>query len=329
MSQYSAIGTLMQGSGGLYAVKIDRCDTPLSGVTVHTRARGNMRRDGLLVGDRVCIEYSDSSFTLTDGKITPCNDSAGLPECAICSVLERKNELIRPAMANLDTLFIVCAAAKPDPDPLTVDKLISVCEYYGIAPVIVIGKEDLDTDNAKRLEDIYKKVGYPVFRLSCMQNTGILPLQEFIKENCAGKISAFSGASGVGKSTLMSRIFPELGLETGEISKKNGRGKHTTRRIDLFTVNVGENEALIADTPGFTCIDFENFDFLPFEALPSTMKDFLPFYKNCRYLDCSHTREQECGVAQALREGKISESRHESFISMYETLRRKEKNKYS
>ena len=329
MSVYTCSGTLMQGSGGLYLVKLDKSGSPLSGCAVRLRARGNMRRAGLLVGDRVDGEYTDSSFVLAGGMTAVADDSSGLPDGAITLVHPRKNRLIRPAMANLDNLFIVCAAQSPDPDLLMTDKLLSVCEYYGILPAVVITKYDLNPENALKIREIYRNAGYDAFALSCLENTGIDEFEDYITGCCRGRISAFTGVSGAGKSTLMSRLFPSLRLEAGEISGKTGRGRHTTRRVDLFVIDDEDGEALIADTPGFSFIDFENFDFLPFEALADTMKDFIPYYPDCRYPDCTHTKEKECGVAQAVRAGRISPSRHESYLAMYESLKKREKNKYS
>jgi ribosome biogenesis GTPase len=170
---------------------------------------------------------------------------------------------------------------------------------------------------------IYRSAGYPVFPVSCRLGTGLGELRGYMERELPGTVAAFAGVSGAGKSTLMSALFPELRTEAGDVSRKTGRGRNTTRRIDLYPVSAGSGSFLLADTPGFSLIDFENFDFLPFAALPDTMREFGPYYGGCRYPDCSHTRERECAVARAAEEGRIAPSRRESYIAMYDILRNK------
>ncbi len=321
MPGYTARGTVLRGTGGLYLVKTDPGKESLAGRNILCRARGTLRRGGLLVGDRVTLSYTDVSVSALNDEDRSAGD--GLPECAVSGVLERKNELIRPAMANLDNMFIVCAAARPDPDLFTIDKMLSVCEYLGISAALIAGKSDLDPDSADRLCSVYGSAGYPAFRVSCVTGEGIPELESYMAGVLPGKVSAFAGVSGAGKSTLISALFPGLATESGDVSRKTGRGKNTTRRIDLYPVSIGDGECLLADTPGFSLIDFENFDFLPFEALPDTMKEFLPYYGKCRYPDCSHTREKECAVASAVADGLIEPSRHASYVAMYDILKNK------
>jgi ribosome biogenesis GTPase len=328
--EFTTTARVLRGVGGLYLIRLadgeKHPDTPspLAGRSVLCRARGSIRGGGkLMVGDLVTVRYTDAAFEMKNGAAVPCDDSAGLPDTAIESILPRKNALIRPPLANLDFIFILCASAAPAPAPETIDKLLSVAEYHGIEAAIIIGKNELDGEKAAELERIYTLAGYSVFSLSCATGDGIERLEKFVSTALVGKIAAFAGASGVGKSTLMSRLFPALALETGEISRRTERGKHTTRTAELFPISVGGGEAFLADTPGFSLVDFENFDFLPFSALPSTMREFAPYLGKCQYDDCTHTKDQGCAVLRAVETGEIAPSRHESYLSMYRILKAK------
>lgn len=327
--EYKSQGKIIRGIGGLYTVKLISDGTPLSDLTVNCRARGSLRSgdnrahttEKLLVGDNVEIVYTDASFTHeADGSVSPVQDAAGLPDAAVCAVLPRKNALIRPPMANLDLLFIVCASSSPAPDTETIDKLLSVAEYHGIECAVIVGKKELDPCRADELISIYFRAGYPVFAVSCATGEGIDELSSYVLSAMPGKTAAFAGASGVGKSTLISTLFPHLELESGEISRKISRGKHTTRRVELFPSTDG---GMLADTPGFSLIDFLNFDFFPFDALIGTMREFDPHLDGCRYDDCTHTKEEGCAVLDAVRRGVIAGSRHESYLAMYSVLKNK------
>ena len=328
--EYKTQCRVLRGVGGLYYVSLADSEahsalypettSPLAGKTLLTRARGSLRTpDGgkIKVGDICEFIYTDNSFT--EGGI-PQDDSSGLPEGAISAILPRKNSLIRPPLSNLDILVIVCASAAPAPATETIDKLLSVAEYHGIEAMVVIGKCELDAAVAEKLEATYKSALYPTFSLSCYEGDGIEEFSSYIKERLRGKVAAFAGASGVGKSTLINALFPEMKLAAGEISRKIARGKHTTRQAELFPLEGG---GFLADTPGFSMIDFENFDFFPFDALPDTMREFREHYGECKYLDCSHTKEEGCAILDAIERGEIAESRHESYLSMYKTLKAK------
>ena len=328
--EYKTQCRILRGVGGLYYVSLADAEehaslypetaSPLAGKTILTRARGSLRTpDGgkIKVGDICEFVYTDNSFT--DGGI-PQDDSSGLPEGAVSAILPRRNSLIRPPLSNLDILVIVCASAAPAPATETIDKLLSVAEYHGIEAIVVIGKCELDPAVAEKLKRTYTSALYPTFTLSCYEGDGIAEFSSYIKEHLRGKVAAFAGASGVGKSTLINALFPEMKLEAGEISKKIARGKHTTRQAELFPLEGG---GFLADTPGFSMIDFENFDFFPFDALPDTMREFREHYGECRYLDCSHTKEEGCAILDAIERGEIAPSRHESYISMYKTLKAK------
>ncbi len=328
--EYKTQCRILRGVGGLYYVSLADAEehaslypetaSPIAGKTILTRARGSLRTpDGgkIKVGDICEFVYTDNSFT--DGGI-PQDDSSGLPEGAVSAILPRRNSLIRPPLSNLDILVIVCASAAPAPATETIDKLLSVAEYHGIEAIVVIGKCELDPAVAEKLKCTYTSALYPTFTLSCYEGDGIAEFSSYIKEHLRGKVAAFAGASGVGKSTLINALFPEMKLEAGEISKKIARGKHTTRQAELFPLEGG---GFLADTPGFSMIDFENFDFFPFDALPDTMREFREHYGECRYLDCSHTKEEGCAILDAIERGEIAPSRHESYISMYKTLKAK------
>ena len=328
--EYKTQCRILRGVGGLYYVSLVDAEThsalypetssPLAGKSLLTRARGSLRTpDGgkIKVGDICEFIYTDNSFT--EGGI-PQDDSSGLPEGAVSAILPRRNSLIRPPLSNLDILVIVCASAAPAPATETIDKLLSVAEYHGIEAVVVIGKCELDGEVAEKLEQTYKSALYPTFRLSCYEGEGIAEFSSYIKERLKGKVAAFAGASGVGKSTLINALFPEMKLAAGEISRKIARGKHTTRQAELFPLEGG---GFLADTPGFSMIDFENFDFFPFDDLPDTMREFREHYGECKYLDCSHTKEEGCAILEAIERGEIASSRHESYLSMYKTLKAK------
>jgi len=316
---FNSTGRIMRASGGLFLVRLDRDGLPLSGETVKFRARGGLRGSGPVAGDRVAVSYTEASVSGNLGT----GDSAGLPGGAVESVLERKNSLIRPQMANLDRLFLIIASASPDPSTLMTDKLLAACEYKNIEPCVIIGKCELEPRSAALLRDTYEKAGYPVFVLSCRTGEGVGALKDYLRSVPDGSLCAFSGASGVGKTTLLNTLFPGISLSEGEVSRKTGRGRHTTRVAELFEFSPGENSIFIADTPGFSMIDFEKFDFLPFEALPDCMREFRAVYPDCRWADCTHTGEKDCGVLAAVKDGRIAASRRESYLEMYASLKKR------
>jgi ribosome biogenesis GTPase len=211
----------------------------------------------------------------------------------------------------------------------TIDKLISIAEHNGIVPVAVITKSDLDGREARELAEIYEKIGIDVFLTSSEGGEGVEQLSDFVRSALrGGKCAAFAGASGVGKSTLMNSLFPGLSLATSEISRKIERGRHTTRHVEIFDIESGEDTGLLADTPGFSLIDFARFDFFTLEELLPTFREFSDYVGECRYADCAHFGESadECAVAKATEEGKIPPSRLESYRSIYRVL--KSKNNY-
>lgn len=291
-------GRIIKSVGGLYTVSTDEGE-------IQCRARGVFRHSNIspLVGDIV-------SITLDDNK-----------NMVISEIAERKNSLIRPPLANLDYVFVTFAAESPAPMLDMTDKLISILEFNKVEPVIVIGKSELNREYADELKGIYTTAGFTTFTLSCYDDFGVDEVREFIKNNLAGKIAAFAGASGVGKSTLLNKLFPELELATNTVSRKTARGRHTTREVSLYSID----GVYIADTPGFSMLDFERFDFFELDDLKYTFREFESYIGECKYTKCSHTKEEGCAILGAVRNGAIPRSRHENYCILYDILKTKHK----
>ena len=296
------IGRIIEGVGGLYTV---RCEEGGEVKLIPCRAKGVFRHERItpLVGDNVSIDVS-----------------AGEGNAVIDEILERKNSLIRPPMANLDCVFVSMAAATPAPMLDMTDKLISILEHNDIESVIVVEKCELDRERAAEIKAIYESAGYPVFVISCETGEGIEEIKGFISSRKG--ILALAGASGVGKSTLLNKLFPTLGLFTGSVSQKTERGRHTTRAVTLL--ELGE-ELYFADTPGFSMLDFERFDFFDLEDLPLSFREINERIGQCRYTKCTHRKEDGCAVVEAVKRGEIAKSRHESYVALYEILKTKHK----
>lgn len=294
-------GKIIKGIGGLYTVRLDD-----GSGDIQCRARGSFRHSHMtpLAGDNVVLQTDDNNKSVVIDEICP-----------------RKNSLIRPPLANIDYVFVTMASAKPDPMTDMTDKLLSILEFNHIEPVIIIGKCELDPDKARVLEKIYTGAGFNTFVLSCACDTGISEVKRFIDENLSGKISAFAGASGVGKSTLMNKIFPTLSLDTSNVSRKIERGRHTTRSVTLYEVVQGGG--YIADTPGFSMLDFERFDFFDKEDLPYTFREFADCIGKCKYKKCTHIKEEGCAIIEEIRAGRISKSRHGSYVELFNVLKNK------
>ena len=292
-------GRIIKCVGGLYTVRTESED-------IQCRARGVFRHSNItpLVGDVVSVGVEDNN--------------AG---AVIWEISERKNSLIRPPLANLDYVFVTFASQNPAPMLDMTDKLISILEYNRVEPVIIIGKSELNPERADELYEIYKKSGFNVFKVSCHEDKGIEEVKAYITENLKDKIAAFAGASGVGKSTLLNKLFPELDLATNTLSKKTQRGRHTTREVTLFPIGDG----YIADTPGFSMLDFERFDFFELDDLKETFREFDDYIGKCKYTKCSHTKEEGCAILGAVKEGKIAKTRHENYCMLYDVLKNKHK----
>ena len=299
-------GIILSGLGGLYSVKAD------SGEVFPCRAKGAFRKAKMtpLVGDRVSIrppEVAGEEYFMEE-------------------IFPRKNALIRPAMANLETLFVTFAPKNPEPSTLYLDKLLSIAVYNHIKPVIVITKQDISPELAEKYADIYRKTGHEVFLCSSEDGAGIDELADYVR--ALKGICAFAGASGVGKSTLLNALFPTLSLDTGKLSEKIARGKHTTRSVTLYPMReliAADTDAYVADTPGFSMLDFIEFDFYSLEDLPHCFPEFEKYIPDCRYTDCSHTKEsaKDCAVVAAIERGEIAKERHESYLSIYADLAQK------
>lgn len=289
-------GKIIKGVGGKYTVLC-------GGETVTARARGVFRHEQISpeVGDNVTVRIEQEG------------------DAYIEDIHARKNLLIRPPMANLDYMFITASAAKPAPILATLDKLSAICVHADIAPVFVITKCDLDPEMGEKLAKLYRHSGFTVFTLSAEDGEGIDALRGFLAENLPGKTAAFAGASGIGKSTLLNALFPELGLATGGISERIARGRHTTRHVELFSAFGG----MVADTPGFSMLDFMRFDFMTAEDLPYAFPEIEPYLGRCRYTKCTHLCEEGCAIVEAVQNGVIEPSRHESYVELYNILKDK------
>ena len=278
----------MKALSGFYYVDLD-------GETVTCRGRGKLRHQKVtpLVGDRV--------------EVTLNEDGTG----AVEAVLPRRNQLARPAVANLVQLVILCANVNPVSDPYVIDRVSAVAAGKGCEVVIAINKCDLDPGDA--LAELYTAAGFPVLRLSAVTGEGIGPLRELLQ----GKVSAFTGNSGVGKSSVLNALEPQFAIETGEVSDKLGRGRHTTRHVELFRVG----DALVADTPGFSSFEADRFGLLDQETLEAGFREFRPYLGQCRFVGCSHTKEKGCAVLEAVEAGAIPKSRHESYVRLYREVK--------
>lgn len=285
----SNTGMIVKVSGGFYTVE-------LAGGLIECRARGIFRKDNFqpCVGDTAVVSRNEDGSGCVD------------------EILERKNVLVRPPLANLDAMVVVVSIQDPAPNLFVTDKFIAVLEHKRIEPVIAITKSDLQ--DACGLAAIYENAGFSAHVISSETGEGVDGLRESLK----GRFSAFSGNSGVGKSSLLNAIDARLGLEVGQTSKKLGRGRHTTRTVEIFTL---ENGGRVADTPGFSTVDLLQMSEIDKYELPQCFREFAPHVKNCRFDDCTHTSEPGCGVLLAVQNGEISQKRHTSYLQMFDQLK--------
>lgn len=251
------------------------------------KARGIFRKRGIapVAGDHVRIEDDN-----------------------IVEILPRKNELVRPKAANIDLALMTVSTVQPEPNTFVLDKLITICEHKEIEPIIIMTKTDLKDDES--FADIYRNAGFTVI----MTGEGIHNESQIL-ELMKNKVSIFIGNTGVGKSTLLNRLFPDLELRTAAISNKLGRGRHTTRQVELYPLPGG---GYVADSPGFSTVELEQYEPVRKEELQYCFREFAPFTDDCKFVGCSHRKEKGCAVLAALQEGKISPSRHESYVALYE-----------
>ena len=285
-------GLILKGIGGFYYVET-------SDGVFECKAKGKFRKEKIspLAGDKVSI--------------TLRNDS----ENTIDEIFDRKNSLIRPPVANIDKLFIVVSADKPKPNTVIIDKMTVLAEKNNITPVIVITKTDLaDSDELRK---IYETTGYKVFSFSVEDGSEL----EEIKTELTGSLCAFTGNSGVGKSPLINALNGNLNLETGEISDKLGRGRHTTRQAEIFEVG----EGLVIDTAGFSSIDFTSDNRIYSYELQHYFREFAEHINECRFTGCSHLGDKGCRICELVDEGKISDSRHESYKAIFSEVKNNKK----
>ena len=282
-------GRIRKALSGFYYVESD-------GETLTCRARGKFRKDGVspLVGDRVEVR------------------ELGAGEGFLQRVLPRRNAFSRPAVANIDQMVIIASAAPPVTDPFLIDRMMSVAVFKGCQVLLLLNKCDLNP--ADRLYSIYRAAGVEALRVSAETGEGIDALQTLLQ----GKLSAFTGNSGVGKSSILNALCPAFGLQTGEVSDALGRGRHTTRHIEIYSLPDG-GEAV--DTPGFSSFETEELNLELKAHLPETFPEFGPYLQDCRFAGCSHTKERGCAVLDALRRGEIQPSRHASYVRLYEELK--------
>ena len=224
-------------------------------------------------------------------------------------ILPRKNRFIRPAVANIDALVVFAANVNPVTEPFLIDRVAAIAGDQEVSVYICINKCDLDP--AEDLERIYRHAGFPVILASAETGEGVEQLRELIR----GKLTAFTGNTGVGKSSMLNALCPELHLATGEVSEKLGRGRHTTRHVELYCL--GE-DTFVADTPGFSSFDTEQMDVLLKENLQYTFPDFAPYLGDCQFRDCTHRKEPGCSIRAALEAGNIEKTRYESYLRLYE-----------
>lgn len=260
---------------------------------VECRARGRFRKEGVtpLVGDLVEITVE------ANGKGT------------VDAILPRRNSFLRPAVANIDLLVVLASCAIPVTEPFLIDRVLAIARLQNVPALVVVNKDDLAP--AQPLAEIYRGAGVPVLVTSAETGEGI----EALREALAGKLSCLTGNSGVGKSSLLNRACPQLCLPVGEVSEKLGRGRHTTRHIELYSLGA---DTFVADTPGFSAFDTERMELVHKEQLQYAFPEFAPYLGHCQFPDCAHRKEPGCAVRKALAEGKIGQTRYDSYERLYE-----------
>ena len=292
------IGLIIKNISNKYTVKIGNEE-------FETIARGKFKNEEIspVVGDYVKISNIDKEKKI-----------------GIIEEIEKRNVFIkRPKLANITQLVLVVSSKNPKPDLLLLDKQLAFAKYLGIKSLIVLNKTDLDKkEEFKKIEEIYKNIGYKVIKTEAKNNIGI----EELKKELKGNINAFSGNSGVGKSTLINKIFEKEMTKEGEISQKNKKGKNTTTAIKLYEI---DKNTYIADTPGFATLEINEIES---KDLYKYFVEFNKYEKECEFIGCTHIKEENCGIKKAVEKGKISKERYERFCKIYENLKEKEKRKW-
>ena len=282
-------GIIIRALSGFYDVDCD-------GAIIRCRARGKFRYTGQtpLVGDRV--------------ELTPTESGTG----RLDTILERRNAFNRPAVANMDQMVIIVSQAIPVTEPFLVDRVAALAESKGCEPVVVVNKCDLA--DGEELFQLYRQVGYKTLKVSAKTGQGVAELKQIL----GGKVSVFTGNSGVGKSSLLNAMEESVDIPTGEVSVKLGRGRHTTRHVELFRLG---GDAIIADTPGFSSFETQTPELLDKETLPRAFREFRPHLGACRFVGCAHVKEKGCAVLKAVKRGEIPKSRHESYVRLYQAAK--------
>ena len=259
---------------------------------VECRARGKMRREKVspLVGDFVEISRQGAKGTVE-------------------TVLPRRNAFIRPAVANIDMLVVLASCAIPVTEPFLIDRVLAISARQGVPAAVCVNKDDLAS--GEELARIYRHAGYPVFVTSAETGEGI----EALREAICGKRAVFTGNSGVGKSSILNRLAPGLGVPVADVSEKLGRGRHTTRHIELYALG---DDTYVGDTPGFSSFDTERMELVRKEELQDAFLEFAPYIGHCQFPDCAHLKEPNCAVRAALERGEIEKTRYESYARLYE-----------
>ena len=278
-------GRILRSVSGFYDVQTD-------GGMITCRGRGHLRKGNAipLTGDMVEI-------TVEQGK--------GMIE----KILPRRNRFIRPAVANIDALVVFASNVNPVTEPFLIDRVAAIAGNQEVAVHICVNKCDLDP--AVDLVRIYRNAGFPVIQASAKTGEGVQQLRQLI----AGKLTAFTGNTGVGKSSMLNALSPQLQLATGEVSEKLGRGRHTTRHVELYRL---DGDTYVADTPGFSSFDTDQMDVILKENLQYAFGDFAPYLGNCQFHDCSHRAEPGCGIRAAVERGEIEPTRYQSYLQLYE-----------
>lgn len=278
-------GRIIRSLSGFY-------DVQLPGGVVTCRGRGTLRRERVtpLTGDLVRVSVAQGR---------------GMVE----QVLPRKNSFVRPAVSNVDALAIFAASVNPVTEPFLIDRVTAIASEQNVDCVIVLNKCDLD--GAEALGRIYEKAGFPVIRTSAKTGEGVRELHALLR----GKLTAFTGNSGIGKSSILNCLCPGLSLATGEVSEKLGRGRHTTRHVELFALDA---DTFVMDTPGFSSFDTDQMEVILKENLQYAFPDFAPYVGHCQFADCSHRTEPGCAIRAALESGGIGKTRYTSYLRLYE-----------